>query len=263
MLFTLIVALLAAGYGAAAGALLPRAVYRFSVQPMDSWREECPQGHRLEASVRGWLGPAACPVCAHGGAGASPFRDDSRDARGACGPGRGFLAAASGGCCVVLALAVGPRPELAVWLLIAPPTLLLTAVDCQVQRLPDILTLPLAGGTAALLGLAALLPGAGGSWGRALAGGVTLVGAYFALFLLHPRGMGFGDVKLALTPGIVLGWYGWDTLVTGAVLGFLFFAGYGMTLICTGRAGRTTPLPFGVFMALGAFAGMLASGLAA
>ncbi|MDX6763267.1 prepilin peptidase, partial [Streptomyces sp. F8] len=51
-----VVIVLAAGYGAAAGLLLPRAAYRLSVAPGDPWRHSCPQGHRL----RGWLGPARC-----------------------------------------------------------------------------------------------------------------------------------------------------------------------------------------------------------
>jgi leader peptidase (prepilin peptidase)/N-methyltransferase len=160
-------------------------------------------------------------------------------------------------------VAVGPRPELAVWLLTAPVALALAAVDASVNRLPDVLTLPLAGGTAALLGLAALLPHPGGSWPRALLGAVVLAGGYAVLFLINRRGMGFGDVKLALALGAALGWYGWGVLFAGTFLGFLLGAVYGVSLMLAGRAGRRTAMAFGPFMVLGALAGVVAGGLAA
>ncbi len=39
--------------------------------------------------------------------------------------------------------------------------------------------------------------------------------------------MGFGDVKLALGAGAVLGWYGWPTVLLGTLAGFLCGALYG------------------------------------
>ncbi|MEK8172396.1 A24 family peptidase [Streptomyces sp. M19] len=129
------------------------------------------------------------------------------------------------------------------WLLLAPLSVLLAAVDRTVNRLPDVLTLPMAAGTAVLLGVAAALPDAAGSWPRALLGGLALGGGYFTLFLISPSGMGFGDVKLALTLGVALGWYGWDVLLTGAFAGLLLGSGYGMTLVLTRRAGRKAPWP--------------------
>ncbi|MBO8193814.1 prepilin peptidase [Streptomyces oryzae] len=242
----------AAGYGAAAGSLLPRAVYRLSVEPGEPWRSSCPRGHALGGGVRGALGPATCAACA-----------GSQEPPGAYGRGQGALAVFGALICAGLTAAVGPRPELAVWLLAVPVALLLATVDLAVMRLPDMLTLPLAGGTAALLGLAALLPGAGGSWLRALLGGLALAGAFFVLFLISPRGVAFGDVKLALSVGVALGWYGWGVLFAGAFLGFLAAAGYGVTLMVTGRARRNSAMAFGPFMVLGAMAGVALGGLAA
>ncbi|MDJ1134621.1 prepilin peptidase [Streptomyces iconiensis] len=241
----------AAAYGAAAGALLPRAVYRLAVEPDEPWRRTCPEGHPLRRGLRGSLGPARCPECAvHQGR------------TGAYGSGGSALVLVGALVCAALAAAVGLRPELAVWLLAAPCALLLAAVDLRVRRLPDLLTLPLAGGTAALLGLAALLPAAGGSWRGALLGGVVLAGSFYVLHLVHPRGMGFGDVKLALTLGVALGWYGWGVLFAGAFLGFLLLALYGVALMLAGRAARGTDLAFGPFMVLGALGGAVLGGLA-
>ncbi|MFT2020095.1 prepilin peptidase [Streptomyces sp. 796.1] len=287
---------LAAGYGAAAGLLVGRPLFRLAVPPADPWRTACPGGHPIAGPAAGWLGRARCTACRRGAAGddgaggaagaeeasaaegESAAEGDSRSS-GASGPdvaqggvrARGGEYGASGplligSCaltCAALAAAVGLRPELAVWLLLVPLGVLLAGVDLAVHRLPDVLTLPMAVGSAALLGGAALLPGAGGSWSRAVFGGLALGGAYFVLFLINPSGMGFGDVKLALTLGVALGWYGWDVLFLGAFTGLLLGAFYGVALVLTRRASRKAALAFGPFMIVGAGAGVLLGGLAA
>lgn len=238
----------AALLGALSGLLLPRPRHRLSVEPEQPWRAACPAGHPISGPFAGWLGPARCPAC---------------PGDGTYGVPAGRFAVLCAGCCAVLAVAVGPRPELAVWLTAAPVAVLLASVDRAVQRLPDVLTLPLAAAVAAGLGVAVLLPGAGGNWSRALLGGAVLSALYFLLFLLNPRGMGFGDVKLAVSVGVALGWYGWDVLFLGTLAGFLLAAGYGLSLVVARKAGRKTSVPFGPFMALGALMALLLGGLAA
>ncbi|MEV8230787.1 A24 family peptidase [Streptomyces sp. NPDC079167] len=255
----------AALWGAAAGLLLPRAAYRFSVEPEEPWRDACPAGHALTGPARGWLGPTRCAACAvavpslpAGGAPGPPapsVRD--RYAPGVLAPVVTVLA------CAALAAATGTRPEAAVWVLLAPVAVLLAVIDRRVHRLPDTLTLPLAGAAAVLLGGVALLPEHGGSWTSALLGGTALGGFYFLLFLINPAGMGFGDVKLALALGVALGWYGWAALCVGGFAGFLFGALYGAGLMLVRRAGRKTGIPFGPFMIAGALTGLLFGGLAA
>ncbi|WP_187645713.1 A24 family peptidase [Streptomyces sp. TRM49041] len=233
----------AALWGAAAGTLVPRAAYRLAVEPGEGWRDACPAGHGYVPGARGWLGPARCTGCAPA-------------ARAAAVP---LLGAAV---CAVLAAATGPRPELAVWLLLAPVALLLAVVDRRVHRLPDRLTLSLAAAAPLLLGAAALLPGHAGSWRLAVLGGLALGGAYFLLFLVNPNGMGFGDVKLALSLGAALGWYGWGVLLVGAFAGFLFGAAYGLGLVVLRRATRKSVIPFGPFMMCGTLLGLLLGALA-
>ncbi|NEC08417.1 A24 family peptidase, partial [Streptomyces sp. SID7909] len=165
--------------------------------------------------------------------------------------------------CAALAWSTGTRPELAAWLVLAPVAVLLASIDHRVHRLPDGLTLPAAGASAVLLGLAALLPEHAGSWLSALLGGLVLGAFYFLLFLVNPRGMGFGDVKLALSLGTVLGWYGWPVVFAGGFAGFLFGAVYGAALVALRRADRKTGIPFGPFMIAGAFLGLVFGGLAA
>jgi leader peptidase (prepilin peptidase) / N-methyltransferase len=216
----------AASWGLLAGLALSAAAYRLSVAPGEPWRP----GER--PGWRGWVGR---------------------------GPGRSgvWQAAATAVVCGALAQVVAPRPELAVWLLLAPVAVVLTRVDLAVRRLPDVLTLPAAGGTAAALAVAALLPGHGGSWPGALLGGVALGAVYLALLLVNPAGIGLGDVKLAPTVGMVLGWYGWPVLFAGTCLGFVLGALTALVLLLTRRADRKTAIPFGPFMLLGAFGGVL------
>jgi len=228
-------------WGAGAGALVPRFAYRLSVAAGEPWRDRCPGGHR----IGGWLGPARCP-------------ED-----GAYGPGSALVCAVTALACAALALATGTRPELAVWLLLAPAGVLLTIVDFRVQRLPDVLTLPLAALAPALLGAVAVLPEHAGHWRTALLGALVLGAGYFLLFLVNPDGMGFGDVKLALGLGAVLGWYGWGTVVLGTFAGFLLAGLYGLALVLTRRAGRRTAIPFGPFLLAGAYAGLLMGAYAA
>ncbi|MFC8510203.1 prepilin peptidase [Streptomyces sp. NPDC057411] len=234
---TLVVA--AALWGAAAGRLVPRAAYRLSVAPDEPWRDRCPAGHRFAGPARGWLGGPGRSGCA-----TSPA------------PLAAPLLTAFA--CAALAAAVGvPRPELLVWLLAAPFGTLLACVDLRVHRLPDPLTLPLAAALPLLLAVAALLPYAAGSWAGALLGALALGGGYLLLFLIHPAGMGFGDVKLAVPLGAALGWYGWGVLFAGAFAGFLLGSLYGLALVLTRRAGRGSAIPFGPFMIAGALLGLL------
>ncbi|AXL90290.1 prepilin peptidase [Streptomyces sp. CB09001] len=259
----LVVVLVAALWGAATGALLPRAAYRFSAPSGEAWRERCPGGH----PVRGWFGPARCGQCATGQVGqveqAGQVEQVEQAHQTAYGPRTASLAVATALVCVLLAAATGTRPELAVWLLLAPVGVLLAVVDLKVRRLPDPLTLPLAGAALVLLGLTALVPEHAGEWTTALLGALALGAGYLVLFLINPAGMGFGDVKLALTAGAVLGWYGWPTLMLGTFAGFLLGALYGGALLVARRANRKTAIPFGPFLIAGAFLGVLAGAYAA
>ncbi len=264
----------AALWGAAAGLLVPRAAYRLSVEPDAPWRDSCPAGHAFTGPVRGWLGGARCADCAavvptappavtapvHSRPGDTEAAADTATAPRTMPVAVPLVTALA---CATLAAATGARPELAVWLLLVPFAVLLALVDRNVHRLPDRLTLPLAAAAALLLGLAALLPGNAGSWRTAVLGGLVLGAAYFLLFAVRPNGLGFGDVKLALSLGVVLGWYGWTVLFAGAFAGFLLGSLYGVTLMALGRAGRRTAIPFGPFMIVGALAGLLLGAFAA
>ncbi|MFC9908099.1 prepilin peptidase [Streptomyces sp. NPDC059862] len=253
----------AAVWGAAAGVLLPRAAYRFSVPSEEDWRERCPGGH----AIRGWIGWARCAECTADPSSTGPSAHLMESYSSSAplpatpppsyGPNTPLLATVTALLCAALAAVTGSRPELGVWLLIVPVGVLLAVVDLRVQRLPDVLTLPLAATALVLLGLVALLPGHAGDWTTALLGALALGAGYFVLFLINPSGMGFGDVKLALGAGAVLGWYGWQAVLLGTFAGFVFGALYGGALVVVRKAGRKTAIPFGPFLLAGAYTGLL------
>lgn len=68
--------------------------------------------------------------------------------------------------------------------------------------------------------------------------------------------MGPGDVKLGASIGLALGWAGWRVLLVGTLAGFTLAAVYGGVLLATHRANRTSQLPLGPFILLGALAGI-------
>ncbi|MDX2675885.1 A24 family peptidase [Streptomyces soliscabiei] len=247
----LTLAALAALWGAVAGALLPRAAYRFAVpweetedgsEEDPGWRSTCPDGH----PVRGWLGRANCGR-----------RTPSY------APGAFLLPVLTALLCAALAAATGVRPELVVWLALVPVGVLLAVVDLRARRLPDPLTLPLAAAALALLGPAALLPEHAGHWTTALLGALALGAGYLVLHLVNPAGLAFGDVKLALGTGAVLGWYGWATVMLGTLAAFGLGALYGAALAVVGRHGRKVTIAFGPFMLAGTFTGLLIGAYAA
>ncbi|MDC0773054.1 prepilin peptidase [Streptomyces sp. HD] len=238
--------LVAASWGAGAGLLLPRAAHRLSVDSARPWSAECPVGHPITGAFGGWVGRARCA-----------------EACGPYGPATLAVSTVTALVCAVLAAVTDPRPEVAVWLLAAPVAVLLALVDYRVHRLPDVLTLPLAAATLVLLCVVAALPAAVGSWPTALLGGLALGATYLVLFLINPAGMGFGDVKLALSLGTALGWYGWPILLVGAFAGLLYGAMYGLGMVILRRAGRKSAIPLGPFMIGGAFTGVVLGAFAA
>ncbi len=157
----------------------------------------------------------------------------------------------------VMAIRFDASAVLPAFLYLAAIGIALGAIDLDVQRLPNVLTLPSYAVGTGLLAMAALAGEGRTPMIRALLGMAALYGVYFALAFAYPAGMGFGDVKLAGVLGLYLGWLGWDAWAVGLFLGFLLGGVVGLGLIAVGRAGRKTALPFGPFMITGAMVAIL------
>ena len=133
----------------------------------------------------------------------------------------------------------------------------LAAIDLDVKRLPDVLTLP----SYPVMGVLLLIPtiayGEWSAYAQAWLFGLALFAFYFLLMMLKPGAMGFGDVKFSGVVGLALGWFGWRVLLVGGFMGFLIGGIVGIALMVAGRAGRKSKVPFGPFMIAGAFVGVL------
>ncbi len=87
--------------------------------------------------------------------------------------------------------------------------------------------------------------------GSAIAGAVAF-GLFFGIWWFVPRGMGFGDVRLAGVIGITLGYlsllHAYGAFLAGFVVGMLF----GLVMMVISSSGRKTRIPFAPSLAAGA-----------
>ena len=157
----------------------------------------------------------------------------------------------------VMALRVGFDAALPAFLYLAAVGLALALIDLDTRTLPDVLTLPSYPVVVALLAGAAAFH-ADGSLVSALLGGAGMYAFYFVLCLVHPKGMGFGDVKLSGVVGLCTGWFGWGAWAVGVFSGFLLGGLFGIALLALGRAGRKSKVPYGPFLLAGGLVGILA-----
>jgi len=142
---------------------------------------------------------------------------------------------------------------LAQHLLFTSLLIVLFGTDYDVQRLPDVITLP---GTAAGVLIAVfVVPGFVASVAGAALGAAVLLFVRWAWKRLRGvDGMGLGDVKMLAMIGAFLGWR-----QVGVVLFLASLSGavIGLALAATGRRSMQTRLPFGTFLAVAAYAASL------
>src|SRR5205807_6234432 len=109
-----------------------------------------------------------------------------------------------------------------------------------------------------LLAAAAAIDGRWRPLEHAAIGALVAWGLLLVIHVVSPRGMGFGDVRLAFVLGLFLGWLGLSHVFLGLFLGFLFGAAVGLALIVARRKGRREHIPFGPFLAAGAVVAVVA-----
>ena len=127
------------------------------------------------------------------------------------------------------------------WSLIA-----LTAIDIDTQLLPDDITLPLLW-LGLLVNLNTGFTPLSSAVVGAVAGYLSLWSVYWLFKLITGKeGMGYGDFKLLAALGA---WLGWKMLPIVILLSSLVGAIVGITLIVFTRHGRSTPIPFGPYLA--------------
>jgi leader peptidase (prepilin peptidase)/N-methyltransferase len=141
-----------------------------------------------------------------------------------------------------------PGTALASALILLAGLVAITVIDLDHQIIPDVLSLP-----GITVGVLFSLAPDGIGWAPALlgvllGGGVFLVIIVASTLVIGQAGMGVGDVKLGAMLGAFLGW---KLVLLSILLSVLLGGPLAATLLATGRKGRTDPIPFGPFLALG------------
>jgi leader peptidase (prepilin peptidase)/N-methyltransferase len=133
----------------------------------------------------------------------------------------------------------------------------LAAVDLERYVLPRAILYP----TSALVAVGLLVAaGATGQWSRLGTAILCAAGGFFVFFAIHfirPAWLGFGDVRLAALLGFALGWLGAWYLLIAFLAANLAGAVVGAALMVSGKATRSTALPYGVFLGAGSVLALL------
>lgn len=145
--------------------------------------------------------------------------------------------------------------ELADYLLLFTALVALSFIDLDTLRLPDRIVAPLLVVSIPLIVVTSLLQQDAARIRFAIVGGAFYFVFLLVVHLIIPRGMGFGDVKLAAVMGMYVGWLA--PSVVGAVsltlyammIGFLVGSVAGVVVFAFRRKSRA--IPFGPFLALG------------
>jgi leader peptidase (prepilin peptidase) / N-methyltransferase len=141
--------------------------------------------------------------------------------------------------------------DIALGLLLVTVLVPITLIDLDLRLIPNAITLP---GAVAAIAAAAVIDV--GHVPEQLIAGAAAGGFFLAAAVLHPRGMGMGDVKLAGMLGLYLGRAVAPALLVALVAGVLVGA---LIIARKGAAqGRRTAVPFGPFLALGGVVALFA-----
>ena len=144
---------------------------------------------------------------------------------------------------------IGLHPKLAPALLLTALVVPAAAIDLKHRIIPDAINLP-----GAVLVYATAVAAQPDRWAEFLIGG--LAGFLFlgVGWVVSPRGMGLGDVKMVLMIGLALGKF----------IGVALFAAFTLSLIPSlglllvkGLRARKIGFPFGPFLAFGAVVGLM------
>lgn len=132
-------------------------------------------------------------------------------------------------------------------------TTVLIVTDLDEKLLPNRVLYPGTVAIALLLAGGAIAEGMLGSYRNGLIAGAVYFGILFVIGLINPKGMGFGDVKMAFVIGLVLGFWDWRVLAQALILTGLFGGVPALVLIITKRVSKDHEIPYGPAMILGAW----------
>jgi leader peptidase (prepilin peptidase)/N-methyltransferase len=136
----------------------------------------------------------------------------------------------------------------------------ISAVDLERQIIPNRLVYPTLALVIPLLVLSSAVDDRWGALTRAAIAGFGAFATFYAIHVAVPRGMGFGDVRLAGVIGVATGWLGLGRAFVGFLAAFILGSVLGIAAMAVTGAGRKTKIPFGPFLAAGAWVTVLWGG---
>lgn len=157
---------------------------------------------------------------------------------------------------VLAAVRFGPTVELAAFAVLFAALVAVTAIDLELKLVPKRIVWPTFAAGVVLLGAAALVQSEPRRLFDAAGGALGAFAALFVIHLISPKGMGFGDVRLAALLGLYLGWLGPAHVALGLFGGFVAGGVSGVIALALGRS-RKSALPFAPFLALGTVVAVL------
>jgi leader peptidase (prepilin peptidase) / N-methyltransferase len=128
----------------------------------------------------------------------------------------------------------------------------ISAVDLERWIIPNRIIYPTLALLIPLFALSSAVDHRWESLGKAAICGALAFLGFFVLHVAVPKGMGFGDVRLAGVIGLATGWLGFGHAFVGFFAGLVLGAVIGIVFIVVSGGGRKTKIPFGPFLAAGA-----------
>lgn len=170
------------------------------------------------------------------------------------------LAVILAGCGAVAGAVVGGSLGFAAitpaWVYLAAVGVILAYVDSRTRLLPTRLIAPSYGVLVLLITFAYVVERDTHVFVRSAWGWLVMGGFYFVMWFIYPKGLGYGDVRLAGLLGLTLGYLSWGALVTGMYAGFLL-GGFGGGLLAALKIADRKHFPFGPFMLIGSLVGLV------
>lgn len=145
----------------------------------------------------------------------------------------------------------GYRWDLPAFLTLFAGLLALSCIDIERMLLPKKIVYPLTVSVALLLLIAAVETGKWHEYFVGIACGLGWFAVFMLMYLVSPRFLGFGDVRLSLILGLSLGWLGIGYVLLGFFSANLVGAIVGIALIAAKRLNRESRIPYGAFLAAG------------
>ena len=144
----------------------------------------------------------------------------------------------------------------ALWLV--PVGLAIMVIDLRTLIVPTRIIWPAFFVSVALCAGVALAEGEWSWLVTALVGLVVLAGPLFIIWFIHPRGMGFGDVRLVVLLGWSVGYFAGSRPMAGVVLAICCLTlssllGLVIGVVALGARGRKAQVPFGPALIIAAW----------